>query len=122
VARRHNLVDRYNQNLNSLPLTLPFQHPDTYSAFHLYVIRLQLDRIDKTHRQVFEELRAAGILVNLHYIPVHTQPYYRQMGFTAGMFPEAEKYYSEAISLPMFAGLTNEQQDRVVEALRGALS
>ena len=122
VNRRHELVEKYNQKLRDLPLILPAQHPDTWSAFHLYVIRLQLDKITKTHRQIFEGLRAAGILVNLHYIPVHTQPYYQRMGFTAGMFPEAEQYYSEAISLPMFAGLTNEQQDRVVAALRGVLS
>lgn len=121
VNRRHELVEGYNQKLRDLPLILPFQHSDTRSAFHLYVVRLQLGLITSTHLQVFETLRSAGILVNLHYIPVHTQPYYQRMGFTAGMFPEAERYYSEAISLPMFASLTNEQQDRIVEVLRGCL-
>ena len=81
VAQRHSLAERYNQLLADLPLTLPWQHPDSYSGLHLYVIRLQLNKIKKTHRQVFEELREAGIGVNLHYIPVHTQPYYQVMGF-----------------------------------------
>lgn len=117
VAQRHSLAERYNQLLADLPLTLPWQHPDSYSGLHLYVIRLQLNKINKTHRQVFEELREAGIGVNLHYIPVHTQPYYQAMGFKKGDFPEAERYYEEAISLPMFSTMTEQQQDEVVEAL-----
>ncbi len=117
VTRRRVLAARYNAMLLKLPLTLPYQHPDTNSSWHLYVIRLQLDRISKTHRQVFEELRANGIGVQLHYIPVHTQPYYQGLGFKAGDFPVAEKYYGEAISLPMFAAMTDEDQDRVVETL-----
>jgi len=122
LARRRALALRYNTLLQDLPLTVPWQHPDTQSSWHLYVIRLQLDRIRKTRRQVFEELRAAGIEVNLHYIPVHTQPYYRRLGFTPGQFPEAERYYAEAISLPMFAKLTEPEQDRVVAALRAILA
>lgn len=114
VAKRHVLAQRYNELLENLPLTLPWQHPDSYSGLHLYVIRLQLDKIGKTHRQVFEELRESGIGVNLHYIPVHTQPYYQQIGFKVGDFPEAERYYSEAISLPMFQTMTEEQQDEVI--------
>ena len=81
VKRRHEIADRYNQLLADLPLTLPWQHPDSYSAYHLYVIRLQLDNIQRSHLQVFDALRAKDIMVNLHYIPVHTQPYYQQMGF-----------------------------------------
>lgn len=122
VARRHELVTRYNVALSALPVTIPWQHPDTYSAFHLYVIRLQLQQIAKSHRQVFEELRSAGILVNLHYIPVHTQPYYTQRGFRKGEFPEAEQYYGEAISLPLYFGLSDSSQDRVIDALREALA
>jgi len=118
VARRHQLVGRYNQALSDLPLVLPYQHPDSYSAFHLYVIRLQLDRIQRTHRQVFEELRARDIFVNLHYIPVHTQPYYQRLGFRIGDFPAAESYYREALSIPLYVGLTDEDQDRVITALR----
>ncbi|WP_417596834.1 UDP-4-amino-4,6-dideoxy-N-acetyl-beta-L-altrosamine transaminase [Oceanospirillum sp.] len=121
VTRRHQLASRYNQLLQNLPITLPWQHPDSYSGLHLYVIRLQLDKIDKTHRQIFEGLREKGIGVNLHYIPVHTQPYYQKMGFCPGDFPEAEKYYSEAISLPMYQGLTDQQQSDVVSALKTLL-
>jgi UDP-4-amino-4,6-dideoxy-N-acetyl-beta-L-altrosamine transaminase len=121
VARRQRLAARYNDTLADLPLALPWQHPASYSSFHLYIIRLQLDRIGKTHREVFESIRAQGIGVNLHYIPVHTQPYYQQLGFKAGDFPEAERYYAEAISLPMFQSLTEAQQDAVVDAVRLAV-
>ncbi len=117
VSRRQQLAQRYDHLLENLPVKLPQQLPDSYSAFHLYVIRLQLDRITKTHRQVFEELRFANIGVNLHYIPVHTQPYYQAMGFKLGNFLEAEKYYSEAISLPLFHTLSEAQQDKVVDVL-----
>jgi len=121
VARRHELAKRYDALLQELPVTTPWQHPASYSGLHLYVIRLQLDKIDKNHREVFENLREQGIGVNLHYIPVHTQPYYQNMGFKPGDFPEAECYYSEAISLPMYQGLTDQQQDDVVECVRRAL-
>lgn len=121
VARRHELAKRYDTLLQALPVTTPWQHPDSYSGLHLYVIRLQLDKIGKSHRQVFEDLREQSIGVNLHYIPVHTQPYYQQMGFKAGDYPQAEQYYREAISLPMYQGLTDEQQDEVVQALTAAL-
>lgn len=121
VARRHALAARYDALLADLPVTRPWQHPDTYSGLHLYAIRLQLERISKTHRQVFDSLREQGIGVNLHYIPVHTQPYYQQMGFKAGDFPEAERYYAEAISLPMFQTMSEAQQDQVIAALSGTL-
>lgn len=122
VARRHEIRRRYDLLLGSLPVTAPKQHPDTYSALHLYVIRLQLDRIRRSHHDVFVALRDQGIGVNLHYIPVHTQPYYQRLGFVSGSFPEAEAYYAEAISLPMFPIMEEEQQNRVVEALKKALS
>jgi UDP-4-amino-4,6-dideoxy-N-acetyl-beta-L-altrosamine transaminase len=122
VARRHQLARRYDELLAELPITLPWQHPDSYSGLHLYVIRLQLFKIQKTHHQVFEMLREQGVGVNLHYIPVHTQPFYQRMGFKAGDFPYAETYYSEAISLPMFQRMTYEQQDQVVAALYKVLS
>ncbi|MHB8820167.1 MAG: UDP-4-amino-4,6-dideoxy-N-acetyl-beta-L-altrosamine transaminase [Pseudomonadaceae bacterium] len=117
VARRHELASRYNELLKDLPLTTPWQYPDGYSGLHLYVIRLHLDQIKKTHREVFEGLRANGIIVNLHYIPVHLQPYYQRLGFKVGQFPEAERFYAEAISLPMYATLSDEQQDKVVGAI-----
>jgi len=122
VARRHELAKRYDELLKDLPVTTPWQHPDSYSGLHLYVIRLQLDAITKTHRQVFESLREQGIGVNLHYIPVHTQPYYQKMGFEPQDFPQAMQYYLEAISLPMFQGLTNDQQDDVAFTLSKALT
>jgi len=117
VATRHVLAKRYNEKLAQLPVTLPYQLPDTYSGLHLYVIRLQLDKITKTQQQVFDLLRENGIGVNLHYIPVHTQPYYQQLGFKQGDFPVAEQYYKEAISLPMFHLMSFEQQDKVIAVL-----
>jgi dTDP-4-amino-4,6-dideoxygalactose transaminase len=122
VARRHELAKRYDQLLKDIPVTKPLQHSDSYSGLHLYVIRLQLEKINKSHREVFELLREQGIGVNVHYIPVHTQPYYQTMGFFAEDFPEAMAYYREAISLPMFQGMTSDQQDEVVKALELALA
>jgi dTDP-4-amino-4,6-dideoxygalactose transaminase len=121
VSRRRHLAAGYNQLLQDFSLLLPWQHPDAESSWHLYIIRLQLARIATTHSQVFAELRQAGIGVNLHYIPVHTQPYYQKLGFNIGDFPEAEKYYQEAISLPMYYGLSDENQERVVAVLRDML-
>ena len=121
VKRRHDIARRYNDLLADLPLTLPWQHPETYSAYHLYVVRLQLDKINATHRQVFEALRAKDIMVNLHYIPVHTQPYYQKMGFKQGDFPDAEQYYREAISLPMHVNLTDGELQFVVTSLCEAM-
>lgn len=121
VSRRHELAQRYDEILAGLPLTTPWQHPDGYSGLHLYVIRVQLRQINKTHRQVFESLRGKGIGVNLHYIPVHTHPHYQRMGFKVGDFPNAEQYYAEAISLPMFQTLTNDQQSTVADSLSKAL-
>ena len=121
VAKRHKLAQRYNELLKDLPVTLPWQHKDSYSGLHLYVIRLQLDKISKTHLDVFEGMREADILVNLHYIPVHMQPYYQKMGFEVGQFPQAEQYYKEAISIPMFPTMTEEQQDKVIATLKELL-
>jgi UDP-4-amino-4,6-dideoxy-N-acetyl-beta-L-altrosamine transaminase len=121
VARRHLLAQRYDKLLAGWPVRTPWQHPEGYSGMHLYVIRLKLGEIRKTHREVFEALRAAGIGVNLHYIPVHLQPYYERLGFKAGHCPEAEQYYLEAISLPIYPGLTEEEQDHVVHVLGEAI-
>ncbi len=120
VTRRRFLAHRYNQLLQDLPITLPCQESDTESSWHLYVIRLCLDKINKTHSQVFAELRQFGIGVNLHYIPVHTQPHYQTLGFQWGDFPEAEKYYQSAISIPLYYGLTEQEQDLIVASLKQA--
>jgi UDP-4-amino-4,6-dideoxy-N-acetyl-beta-L-altrosamine transaminase len=114
VARRHYLAKRYDQALNDLPLTLPRQHPDTFSAFHLYVIRLQAS----DRKAVLEEMRARGMVAHVHYIPVHTQPYYRDRGFRQGDFPEAERYYGEAMTIPLFPAMADSEQDQVVATLR----
>jgi UDP-4-amino-4,6-dideoxy-N-acetyl-beta-L-altrosamine transaminase len=121
IASRHELARAYDAALADLPLQLPYNHPDTYSSLHLYPVRLRLDRINRTYREVFEELRRREIGVNLHYIPVHTQPYYRELGFSVGQFPEAERYHDEAVSLPMFPTLEKEQQEEVVRVLQEAL-
>lgn len=120
VARRHALARRYDTLFADMPVVVPWQHPDAYSGLHLYVIRLQLERIGRSHLDVFQSLRAQDIGVNLHYIPVHTQPYYQKMGFRPGDYPQAERYYAEAISLPMYPTLQEDQQDQVVAALRQA--
>lgn len=117
VARRGELAARYDRMLGNLPLQRPAPAADVDSAWHLYVVRVAAER----HLQVFNALRADGIGVNLHYIPVHTQPHYRAMGFAPGQFPQAEAYYAEAISIPLYAGLTDADQDRVGAALRRAL-
>ncbi len=122
VARRHELARRYDELLQELPVITPWQHPDSYSGFHLYVIRLRLDLIARSHREVFEALRNRGIGVNLHYIPVHIQPFYQAMGFERDDFPESMRYYGEAISLPLFPLLTDQQQVEVVAALKEALT
>ncbi|RAR56777.1 UDP-4-amino-4,6-dideoxy-N-acetyl-beta-L-altrosamine transaminase [Onishia taeanensis] len=121
VATRNALATRYDEQLAGLPVTTPWQHPDSYSGRHLYVIRLELNQVRVTHRQVFESLREQGIGVNLHYIPVHTQPYYQQLGFRPGDFPEAECYYAQAISLPLYPTMNDTQQDLVIAALRQSL-
>jgi UDP-4-amino-4,6-dideoxy-N-acetyl-beta-L-altrosamine transaminase len=97
VARRTVLAKRYDELLATIPVVTPWQHPDSQSSYHLYPIRLKLDEITTTHRHVYAAMRAAGILVNLHYIPVYRQPYYEKMGFRKGDCPEAERFYSEAI-------------------------
>jgi UDP-4-amino-4,6-dideoxy-N-acetyl-beta-L-altrosamine transaminase len=121
VAKRHVIAQRYEKLLLGLPVIAQRQQSESYSGFHLYVIRLKLGEIRKTQREMFEAMHAAGIGVNLHYIPVHRQPYYERLGFKAGDFPVAEAYYQEAMSLPIYPGLTEEQQNRVVRELGGLL-
>ena len=122
VNRRRFLAQLYNHLLQDLPITLPYQHSDAESSWHLYVILLHLDKINKTHRQVFKELRQANIGVNLHYISVHTHPYYQNIGFKWGDFPRSEIYYASAISIPLYYGLSKEDQNRVADILREILT
>lgn len=116
VARRHLIADRYDTLLRGWPLRLPVRPVDSYSGMHLYVVRVTPEAL-RTRREVFDGLRAKGIGVNLHYIPVYLQPYFRRLGFAPGLCPNAETYYAEAISLPMYPGLTDRQQDCVAEVL-----
>jgi UDP-4-amino-4,6-dideoxy-N-acetyl-beta-L-altrosamine transaminase len=121
LARRHALAARYDRLLAALPVVTPWRQPDCSSALHLYIVRLPRATAAK-HRQVFERLREQEIGVNLHYIPLYRQPYHQRQGPRRDDFPEAERYYAEAISLPMFPTLTEDQQDRVIDALRAALA
>jgi UDP-4-amino-4,6-dideoxy-N-acetyl-beta-L-altrosamine transaminase len=118
VQKRHELANRYDKLLNDLPAGLPYRHPDNYSSFHLYVISLQLDKVRIANRTVVEKLRNAGIGVTVHYIPVHTHPYYQGIGFQIGDFPNAEEHYKTAISLPLFYDLSFEKQDFIVQKLK----
>jgi UDP-4-amino-4,6-dideoxy-N-acetyl-beta-L-altrosamine transaminase len=117
VARRRALADRYDRLLAGSGLTLPQRDAAVQSAWHLYVIGWNEEASGKSRRAAFDALRAAGIGVNVHYIPVHLQPYYRRLGFSPGQFPVAERYYSRALTLPLYATMTESDQDRVVEAL-----
>lgn len=121
VSRRHEIAERYDTELADMPLQLPFREAFNYSAFHLYVVLLEKARAAE-RRAVFDSLRAQGIGVNVHYIPVHMQPFHQEPGRGAGAFPCAEDYYARAISIPMYASLTDRQQDQVVAALGSALS
>jgi UDP-4-amino-4,6-dideoxy-N-acetyl-beta-L-altrosamine transaminase len=118
VSRRHILADRYDILLADLPLDTPYQHSDAYSPYHLYVICLKENNSVAYHRKFFESLREKGIGVNLHYIPIYSQPYYQNFGFDKKEFPNAEKYYENAISLPLFPTMDDEIQNRVIEAIK----
>ena len=121
VTQRHTLQERYNLLLSCLPIVKPYQDRDSYSALHLYPIQIDLDSVDKSRQQVFDELRQDGVGVNVHYIPIHTQPHYQELGFKEGNFPNSEVYYSRAISIPLFHAMTLDQQDQVVATLKKIL-
>ncbi len=121
ATRRHVIAATYDRDLAGLPVVTPWQHPDCYSSYHLYVVRLKLEEIACTRREAYERLRSAGILVNLHYIPVYRQPHFERMGFVAGYCPEAERFFSEVISIPMYPGLSQEDQDTVIRVLQEAV-
>ena len=121
VAIRNQLAQRYDELLAKLPVIVPAQAKDCYSSRHLYVVRLKLDEIDKSRRQVFESLREQGVGVQIHYIPVPSQPYYKNLGFLDEDYPHGLSYYQEAISLPLFPTMTTEQQDKIVSVLSDIL-
>ncbi len=121
VAKRHTLQKRYDSLLNGLPIIKPHQDKDSYSALHLYPIQIDLNSVGKSRQQIFDELREDSIGVNVHYIPIHTQPYYQQLGFVKGDFPNSEAYYDRTISIPLFHTMTLEQQDEVCDALMRVL-
>ena len=122
ITIRHSLKQRYDELLKDLPLITPAQSLDSYSSLHLYPVQLKLEHLSKAHNQIFDELRKSGVGVNLHYIPIHLQPYFKNMGFKKGDFPKAEDYYSRAISIPIYQGLTTELQDKVVAVLKKILN
>lgn len=118
VSKRHEIAERYDSELGELPITTPWQSPDTYSAYHLYPIRVAKDQGGRTQREVYGQLQSSGVNVNLHYIPVYRQPYYQKMGFEAGYCPAAEAYFTSAISIPMYPTLTSDEQGLVIEVIR----
>ena len=122
VAKRHILQKRYDSLLGNLPIIKPYQDKHNYSALHLYPIQIELDKVSKNREQIFNELRESGIGVNVHYIPIHTQPYYLNLGFKAKSLPNAEYYYSRAISIPLYHSMTIEQQTKVVVVLSNAIN
>lgn len=121
VERRNELAARYDEALAHLPLQLPHVGSVNRSAYHVYVVRMTRDAAPQRHREVFDELRRRGIGVNLHYMPVHLQPYYRSLGFSVGQFPEAEHHGRSAITLPLYPNLSEQQQDAVIDALKDVL-
>lgn len=121
VSKRHELASGYKNLLEESNIVIPWQHADSYSGLHLYIARLPSNNSLSNHREVFERLRVNGVGVNLHYIPIYRQPHYEKMGFNRPDFPEAERYYAEAISLPMYPSLTAAQQVEIVEVLKGPI-
>ncbi|HID45052.1 MAG TPA: UDP-4-amino-4,6-dideoxy-N-acetyl-beta-L-altrosamine transaminase [Chromatiaceae bacterium] len=122
IERRHQIKAQYDELLETLPVVAPWQHPDAYSALHLYPVQVDPNTCAKTRKEILTAMRAAEIGVNVHYIPVHTQPYYQQLGFRHGDFPNAEKYYGHTMSLPMYPLLSDAQQRYVIRALKDALA
>ena len=119
LTRRREIAARYTAAFSESPLIVtPYQAPDRENAWHLYMLRLVLKRMTKTRRQVFEALRARGIGVHVHYIPLHLQPYYRdRFGTRRGDFPEAEAFYDAALTIPLFPAMTDAEVGRVIEAV-----
>ena len=118
LIRRHDIARKYDKMLDDVPIIKPFQERFNYSAFHLYVVRSHPTKANIGQLQVFRELHKKNVMVNLHYIPIYKHPFYQNQGFEYDYCPEAERYYSEAMSLPMFPNLTEEQIDYTANTLK----
>lgn len=121
VTRRRELAFRYNELLQDMPLVTPYVIHDSNPSWHIYIVRIDFNRVKKSKQAIFEAMEAKGITLNLHYIPVHTQPYYEKLGFSAGDYPASEQYYQEAFTLPLYYDLTDHEQVSIVESLREVL-
>lgn len=121
VSKRQLIAKRYDELLSDLWVKTPWQHPDSYSAMHLYVVRLKREEVNFSQKDLFERMRSFGIFVNLHYIPIYRQPFYEAMGFNRKDYPEAETYYAEAISLPLYPTLSEAQQIEVVDRMKSPI-
>lgn len=121
IAQRHAIARIYDDLLGADTAAIPWQHPDCHSAFHLYVVQLDLNALKTTQKEIFERLRSHGIMINLHYIPVYRHPYFRARGHEQTMLPEAERYYARALTLPLYPGLSESQQREIVEKMRTPL-
>jgi len=121
IQRRNAIAHQYDSRLAHLALQLPMQCSKSKSSRHLYIIRLKLDKISMSHKDVFDSLRASGIGVNLHYIPIHTQPFYQNLGFKNGDFPESELYYTEAMSIPLHPQMSDEDVNHVINTFENIL-
>ena len=117
VTKRHTFAASYDKAFESLPLKTPWQHPDSYSSYHLYPIQITPNGSDVSQQKLYQAMHLAGIQVNLHYIPVYLQPFYAAMGFKPGYCPNAENYYKETISIPMFSCMSSEQQRHVIQTV-----
>lgn len=122
VEKRHLIAQRYDKGLSDLSIATPWQHPDSYSSYHLYPIRINLGKCGRTQRQIYDSLQSAGIKVNLHYIPVYRQYYYEVMGFKAGYCPASEDYHKAALSIPMYPTLTETEQETVIRVLHEVIT
>jgi UDP-4-amino-4,6-dideoxy-N-acetyl-beta-L-altrosamine transaminase len=122
IIKRHQIVKKYNLAFEAKPIITPFQDSNNYSSFHLYIIRIKNAGMGLTRLDLFKKLREAGILVNIHYIPIYKQPFYQKIGYDCKDFLESEKYYEEAISLPIHTLLSDEEQDYVIENVLNFLS
>lgn len=121
VTKRRYLVNRYNDLLKDLPLILPYQIDEANSSWHLYVVKIDFNKVNKAKIDIFKEMKNKGVCLNLHYIPVHTQPYYQRLGFKQGDFPNSEVYYKDVFTLPLYYDLSDEEQDYIVQCLKEVL-